>query len=235
MKLQPIDAAKQYITDNFPNSDAAILAGSVVRGEATSTSDLDILVFDNSIQKSYRESLIDYDWPIELFVHNFESYKFHWNENVDRGRPSMPRMIAEGLILKDHETLAKIKAEAVEVLKNGPAALTEEIIRMKRYFITDLLDDLIGSVVRSETIYVANALVEQLHEFVLRVNRQWIGSSKWIDRSLRKWDDDIADQFILALEDIYLENNKTTLVVLTESILAPYGGRLFSGFSLGKE
>ncbi len=235
MKLLPMEAAKLFINTNFPTCDAAILAGSVVRGEATDTSDLDIIVFDNRIKTSYRESITAYDWPIEVFVHSFVSYKHYWNLDIGSGRPSKPRMIAEGWIIKDHESLMKIRTEADDVLKKGPAPWTKETINMKRYFITDLLDDLIGSEKRSETIYIANTLVEHLHVFVLRVNQQWIGSSKWIDRALRHWDVNIANQFILALEDIYLKNDKATLISLTENILSPYGGLFFSGFSLGKE
>ena len=43
---QPIEAASKFIEDHFPKCNAALLAGSVIRGEATETSDLDIIVFD---------------------------------------------------------------------------------------------------------------------------------------------------------------------------------------------
>ncbi|MGE6517417.1 nucleotidyltransferase domain-containing protein, partial [Lysinibacillus sphaericus] len=67
-KLNPIEAAKRFINKSFPNCQGAVLAGSVVRGEETDTSDLDIVVFEKSITSSYRESLIDFGWPIEIFV-----------------------------------------------------------------------------------------------------------------------------------------------------------------------
>ena len=66
LRMKPIDAAQQFIENYFPNCDCALLAGSVVRNEATSTSDLDIVVFDDHVQSSYRESLIDFGWPIEF-------------------------------------------------------------------------------------------------------------------------------------------------------------------------
>jgi len=40
MKIPPIKAAQKLINKRFPTCDAALLAGSVVRGEATETSDL---------------------------------------------------------------------------------------------------------------------------------------------------------------------------------------------------
>ena len=58
-------AAELYIEQFYPNCQGAILAGSVIRGEATATSDLDIVIFDKTLKSSYRESIIKYDWPIE--------------------------------------------------------------------------------------------------------------------------------------------------------------------------
>jgi DHA1 family tetracycline resistance protein-like MFS transporter len=43
-KLDAIEAATNFVAQTFPTCDAAFLAGSVVRGEATATSDLDIVI-----------------------------------------------------------------------------------------------------------------------------------------------------------------------------------------------
>lgn len=75
MRLKPIEAAQQFIFKHFPNCQGSLLAGSVVRGEATDTSDLDIVVFDKDLTSPYRESFIDFGWAIEVFVHNLTSYK----------------------------------------------------------------------------------------------------------------------------------------------------------------
>lgn len=74
-KLTPIEAAHQFVNEHFPNCKGALLAGSVVRGEATEKSDLDIVIFDKNLRTSYRESLIEYGWHIEVFVHTLTSYK----------------------------------------------------------------------------------------------------------------------------------------------------------------
>lgn len=72
-KLKPIEAAERFIKKRFPYCQGAVLAGSVVRGEETATSDLDIVVFEKNLTSSYRESLIEFGWPIEIFVHNLTS------------------------------------------------------------------------------------------------------------------------------------------------------------------
>jgi hypothetical protein len=179
-KSNPIEAAKQLINKQFQNCQGALLAGSVVRGEATETSDLDIVVFDKNLSSSYRESLIDFGWNIEVFVHNLISYKHFF--------------------------------------KNDYA-----------------LDDFIGCTNRAEEIFIANTLAELVSEFVLRTNRKWIGVSKWVVRSLRHYDGEFADYFVEAFDTYYKTGDKYKIIQLVDNILQPYGGRLFDGFSLGKE
>ena len=136
-RLQPIEAAKRFIAEKFPDCQAALLAGSVVRGEETATSDLDIVVFDEKIESAYRESLIEYGWPIEVFVHNFTTYEAFFKEDCERARPSLPRMVSEGIIIIDSGIVMTIKEEANELLKKGPKVWSIKTIEMKRYMITD--------------------------------------------------------------------------------------------------
>lgn len=234
-RLNPFDAAHQFIFKHFPYCQGALLAGSVVRGEETDTSDLDIVVFDKSINSSYRESLIDFGWAIEIFVHNLTSYKQFFEMDYKNAKPSMQRMVLEGIILKDEGIIDSIKEEAKEILDKGPEKWTEEIITTKRYFITDVLDDFIGCNNRAEAIFIANTLAELIQEFELRTNGRWIGSSKWIIRSLKQYDEKFTEQFVEAFDDFYQTGNKSKVIHLSEMVLEPYGGRLFEGFSLGKE
>lgn len=234
-KIEPLLAAHKFINKAFPSCDGALLAGSVVRGEATDTSDLDIIVFDKEIDSAYRESLIEFNWNIEVFVHNLNSYQFYFESDYKRARPSLPRMVSEGLILKDNGVIDSIKFQAEELLSKGPAKWSIETITTKRYFITDTLDDLIGSNDRGEGIFIANALAELVSEFVLRTNDTWIGTSKWVIRSLKHYDVKFAEQFIMAFEKFYKNGDKTEIIKLVDDVLDPYGGRLFNGFSIGKK
>ncbi|SHN17789.1 nucleotidyltransferase domain-containing protein [Gracilibacillus kekensis] len=233
-KISSMEAAKQFMNQNFSHSQGALLAGSVVRGEETATSDLDIVIFDKNLTASYRESMIDYGWPIEIFVHNLTSYKYFIEMDCKAGKPSMARMISEGIILKDEGILVAIKKEAKEKLEKGPEKWSDEMITQKRYFITDALDDFIGSTNRAEDIFIANNLAELVHEFVLRTNCQWIGSSKWIVRALKQYDEKFTEKFIVAFNAFYETEEKKTVIQLVDNVLQLYGGRLFEGFSLGK-
>lgn len=202
-KISPIEAAHLFINKYFPNCQGAVLAGSVVRGEGTDTSDLDIVVFDKSLNSSYRESFNEFGWPIEVFIHNLTSYKHFFELDYKAAKPSMQRMVWEGIILKDKGIIQSIKLEAKEILDKGPDRWTEEIITTKRYFITDVLDDFIGCKNRAEEIFIANTLAELIHEFVLRTNGQWIGSSKWIIRALKNYDEKFTEEFVDAFDTYY--------------------------------
>lgn len=233
-RLHPIEAGKTFILERFPHCQGALLAGSIVRGEGTETSDLDIVIFDQILPTSYRESLIEFGWPIEIFVHNLTSYKEFFEMDCKSAKPSMPKMVSEGVVLKDEGVIQAIKMEANELLQKGPDKWGEEIIRTKRYFITDTLDDLLGSTNRAEELFTANTLAELVHEFVLRTNGRWIGASKWIVRALRQFDPAFTIEFVAAFDHFYRTGDKQKIVQLVEKILEPYGGRLFAGFSLGK-
>jgi hypothetical protein len=233
-KYNPYKAAKMFSDENFSSSEIVLLGGSVIRGEATDTSDLDIVIIDENIQSAYRESLFAYGWPIEVFVHNKKTLVEYFKIDCERARPSLPRMVAESAVIKDNGFSSSLKEQAQVMLNEGPSEWDSSMVRMKRYFLTDQLDDFIGSTNHGETIFIAGALAESLHEFVLRTNKRWIGSSKWIVRALTEYDPDFAKEFVEIFSRYYQTGEKDHVISLVDFILKPYGGRLFEGFSLGK-
>ncbi|WP_018932420.1 hypothetical protein [Gracilibacillus lacisalsi] len=113
-RLSPREAAGKFIQNRFRNCQGALLAGSVIRGEATKTTNLDIVIFDCNIQAAYRESIIDLGWNIEIFVHNLTSYKDFLASDCESARPSFPRMVVEGEVIIDKGIITSIKNEAKE-------------------------------------------------------------------------------------------------------------------------
>ncbi|WP_353477944.1 nucleotidyltransferase domain-containing protein [Halobacillus sp. ACCC02827] len=95
-RLEPLEAVKRIIDERFPACDAAIVAGSVIRGEGTATSDLDIVLFERERQASYRTSFFAYGWPMEVFVHSFLSYENYFESDREGGQPSLQQMVSEG-------------------------------------------------------------------------------------------------------------------------------------------
>lgn len=233
--MKATEAAKKIIEVQFPNCDVALLGGSIARGEETQTLDLDIVIFDHTLSSCYRESFVRYGWPVEVFVHNFTSYQAFFKGDCQRGRPSLPQLVVESIVLKgSKKSVISLKREAQQLLDQGPELWTEEVIRQKRYFITDVLDDFIGATKREEELFIANHLANLLHEYVLRVNKQWVGNSKWFMKTLRTYDEKFAKQFVTAFDYFYRTGEKKELIYFVERTLESYGGRLFEGFSIGK-
>ncbi|MBS8264254.1 nucleotidyltransferase domain-containing protein [Mesobacillus boroniphilus] len=231
-KLSAFETAKKFVEESFPDCDAALLAGSVARGEATVTSDLDIVIFDKNLPSAYRESLIAHGWPIEVFVHNLQSYKLFFESDIKRARPSLPRMVAEGMVIRKNEFLPEVIDEAKRIIRKGPEEWTKKEIEFKRYFITDTLDDFIGSNNKGEGIFIAGTLAEQLQEFVLRTNKRWVGKSKWVVRELNHYDPIFTEKFVEAFSQYYQTGKKQMVIEIADLVLKPYGGRLFEGFSV---
>jgi hypothetical protein len=229
------NVANAFINEHFPTCNVAILAGSYVRGDQTATSDLDIVVIDDSYQSSFRQSFIYEEYPIECFVHNNKSLLDFVNSDIQRARPSLLKMIVEGVILIDDGSASSLKQKMNKLLSDGPTSLTEEQKQLKQYFLTDLLEDFEGATKREEEIFIAMRLAESLHEFILRMNNKWIGSGKWVYRALKKYDQYEADNLYQAVDSFLKDNNKVPLINLTDNWLNQFGGRLFEGFQLGSK
>ncbi|MBO8155611.1 MAG: nucleotidyltransferase domain-containing protein [Bacillaceae bacterium] len=59
--------AKRIIQEHFPGCRTALLCGSHVRGQGTATSDLDLVIIDDTFQTSFRESFLFQNKPVECF------------------------------------------------------------------------------------------------------------------------------------------------------------------------
>ena len=230
--MEAFEAAQAFVKHAFPTCDAAFLGGSVVRGEATVTSDLDIVVVTPEKQAAYRQSSYASGWPVEAFVHTPASYREFFASDVQRRRPSLPRMCAEGIILMDRDGSAqRIKQEAQALLDQGPAPLSAAEVMRLRYHLTDLLDDFVGSVRPAESFFIAATIAELATELTLGHHRQWIGKGKWVLRALVAFDAQLAHQLTYAFECFSQRGEKEHLLVFAEDALELVGGRLFDGYS----
>ena len=136
MRLENIEAAKLFVERHFAKCDLAILAGSTVRNAATSTSDLDIVIIDRTLNDSYRESFVEFGWPIEVFAHTPETITMWIEKDIIRRKPSMPCMILEGLLIRGSQPyLEELKHQSETRIGNGPAQYTDEEDLTERYFI----------------------------------------------------------------------------------------------------
>ena len=235
MKISNNKAACLFIDKYFPQCYLSILAGSTVRGESTTTSDLDIVIIDINLTNCYRESFYEFGWPIEAFVHNKESLIKWIEKDILRRKPSMPNMICEGvLITGNNKYLNELKSFSSNKIKEGPKPYSIEEDLTERYFITDLLDDFIGSQNHIDDIFILNELLDKIINYQLVKSNNWIVHNKRIQSSSIKLNQEIANKYIRAINEFYLNQNKNEILELIELVLLENGGRVFESYSIGK-
>jgi hypothetical protein len=116
-----------------------IVSGSIVRGEAGPTSDLDIVVVHREPWRVRDQKRFN-GVPAELFVNPPDRIRSYFaNEHRD-GRPCTAHMLVTGEIVDGDDVVHALVREAHEWLAK-PIAFTEAELAAKRYFIVDSLDD----------------------------------------------------------------------------------------------
>ena len=211
---------------------ALFVAGSLVRGEGTANSDLDLVVVFPSLKAAYRESFRFAGYPVEAFVHDPETLEYFFVE-VDRacGIPALPQMVAEGLEVPAANTLSQaLKRRARTVLEAGPPALDAEGEARLRYVVTDVLDDLREPRSYQELLGSGAQLFEVLANYYFRSRGLWSARGKAIARGLIRNDPAFADAYHRAFEQLFKAADPSQVISLTERLLESRGGLLFDGY-----
>jgi predicted nucleotidyltransferase len=230
-RVSPPDAAAAIADERYPTADLVILAGSVSIGRATPTSDLDLVVVSvKDDDAPYRESFTALGWPAEGFVHTPESVRAFIRMELAERERSMARMVSSGLVIRDTGKLAnRLRAEAQAVIDAGPPQVDDEELALRRYGVTDGLDDVRGDPKGDETLLTAANLAREAAELHLTLARAWIGTRKWLLRELRETDPAFADRFVYAIR-AHAGGDVTPLMALAGDVLEASGGPLFDGY-----
>lgn len=229
-----IAAAKAIHKERYADAEVIFLAGSLVRGEGTSTSDLDLVVVFGSLPNAYRESFRFGDWPVEAFVHDPETLAYFLHK-VDKpsGVPSLPTMVCEGIeIPQSSEFSRALKVAAASVIAEGPPSWARTDIDSSRYAITGLVDDLREPRSRAEQVATATALYAALSNHFLRRRGVWSAKDKTIPRQLRKIDASFSEKFDAAFNALFERGDSEQVIALVGQVLGPEGGWLFEGYFL---
>ncbi|HEY0689454.1 MAG TPA: nucleotidyltransferase domain-containing protein [Kribbella sp.] len=236
---EAVEVARRLVAERFPQARAAWLGGSVARGAATSTSDLDITVLLSGPPAPMRESLRYADWPVELFVHTETSLAHYCRKDRDRRQPSMMRLVGESIILVDATEVGclahRLQADCVTQVEAGPDALSADELAMLKYRVSDLLEDLIGADSNDIRAVVAASLWQEAAALLLTGDRRWSGTGKGLLREVAAYDSDCGTAHAIALVDGLRAaacGDPAPLTTETDKILSAYGGRLFAGFHL---
>jgi len=232
MGSQIIAVANSIHADRYKNAVAIFAAGSIVRGEGTPFSDLDLVVVYTQLPYAYRESFKYGGYPVEAFVHDRATLEYFFLE-VDRpsGIPALAQMVVEGIEIPGSSELSRtLKRRAAAVIEAGPPALDTESERRMRYVVSDLLDDLRAPKSRDELIGTGARLYEQLADYHLRRRGLWSAKGKAIPRVLRQTDAALCTVYCYAFEELFGRGNPQMVIRLAEDLLSDSGGPLFEGF-----
>ncbi|NEB08740.1 nucleotidyltransferase domain-containing protein [Streptomyces coelicoflavus] len=229
--MDAIEAARAVVAEQHPQARTAFLGGSVATGRRTATSDLDVVVLLHGAPAPYRESLQYADWPVEMFVHTEATWHAYIERELPTRRSPLLWMCAAGLLLFDTDGLgARLAAHARTLTAAGPPPVSAEEIDDRRYAITDLLDDLVGSDDPSERLFIATELVRRTGELGLAVSGSWGGGGgKWLARRLETTTPELNARLHHGLREV-LDGRADPLVTVVDEVLEQAGGRLWVGY-----
>ncbi|WDZ78838.1 nucleotidyltransferase domain-containing protein [Ensifer adhaerens] len=226
---EALAAAEAVLAARFPKASFAIVAGSILRGEGTASSDIDLVVLHETVPAAWRESFHSHGFPVEAFVHDAETLNWFVDQDAAGGRPVLLDMLADGVAIGPGlARAAALQAEARHRLGAGPVPLTPEQRDALRYQITDLVDDLRDPRAAAETRAIAAELMTPLADLMLRGRGRWSGRGKWLPRLISRMDEGLAERFDAAFRQA-AEGRAADLIRLAEEELERHGGLLFDG------
>lgn len=231
-RIAPVEAGRRIYTERYAGARVLFVAGSVLRGEGTPSSDLDVVVLYESLPNAYRESFVFEGWPVEVFVHDPETMNSFFQESDKAlGRPSLASMVFEGREVPEaNQFSAEMKRRAQLFLEAGPPRWNEEEFRLRRYELTDALDDVRHPRSDEELVASGCELYQLAADFYLRSRNEWSASRKAIPRRLREVDARFASSFTQAFDSLFALKKQAAVVKLVEEMLEPFGGLLFEGY-----
>jgi len=219
-------------SERYKEAAAVFWGGSLARGTGTATSDIDLVVVYKKLPNAYREAFVQEGLPYDVFVHDISTLRYFFEKmEIASGMPALMNIILEGHeIIQPTEFSAEIKKLAAEYWALGPSKWSEKDIEKARFFITDVLDDIIAP--KSAHMQMASSawLYEALGQFYLKSNGKWSASGKALAKRIGEEDPKLAKDFECAFSTVFKTGDTKLLIELVEKILKPFGGRLWGGF-----
>jgi hypothetical protein len=226
-----VEVVREIHATRCPDAPVILAAGSLIRGEGTASSDLDLVVVYPSLANAWRESFRFAGYPVEAFVHDPGTLEYFFTEDRASGVPALAQMVFEGVEVPTSHALSRAaKARAGSILAAGPPPLDAAHEARLRYGVSDSLDDARAPRTGDELMAIGARLYEQLADYHLRRLGRWSARAKGIPRALRALDPDLAARYADAFTRLFAHGDATPVIRLAEDLLAPAGGPLFDGY-----
>jgi len=227
-----IKITKQILDDRYPDADVIFLAGSLLRGEGTPYSDLDLVVIFEQLPHPWRESFNFQGYPVEAFVNDPETLNYFMNEiGRPSGHSSLAHMVSEGVEVPGPTKISlSLKRITADLIAAGPPKLRDEDERKLRYTITNLIDDIRLPRSKEELVASGAELYGALANYYFRANGLWSAVNKSIPRRLGKANPELCSRFREGFDQLFAGGKSDKVIALAEEILKRHGGFLFDGY-----
>jgi hypothetical protein len=224
-----VGLCERFVAQEFPDAEIVVLAGSTARGGRTASSDIDVLIIGNRLFADDNTSLAaTYAFGgeiFEVFAYTHDGYSDWAIGGVSQHRPVIVQMLVEGVEVRGGDALTELRDKWNARLAEGPLVSQHELA-MRRYAVTDLLDDLRDAVDPLEQNFIAWSLFQKVAELMLLTERHWIGTGKYLPRRLRELSARRADSLASPL----LRADFAAFATCVDEELARAGGRVQAGF-----
>lgn len=225
--------AADIYAQRYADATVVLLAGSVVRGESTQHSDLDLIIIYDELDQARRESFFYDGWPVEAFIHDPKTLDYFFRK-VDRlsGVPSLCNMVIDGIEVSEPNNITnEIKTLARSVIEEGPPVWNDVDRTNSRYAITELVDDIRSPRSVQELQATLMYLYPALADHFFRSRGIWAAKGKSIPRKLATIDPELANQFTSAFDTALTTADTNAVIQLSADLLESDGGFHFEGNS----
>jgi predicted nucleotidyltransferase len=228
MNLAPL--VERFVDTHFPGAVVVVVGGSAASGNRTATSDIDLLIIGpEQMFENGRDSLAAmYEFVgelFEVFAYTRDAFDRWAVHDLTDFKPVLQSILLDGIEVRGEALIAELRSEWRPVVEAGPR-IDHAALALRRYTITDMLDDFGDASDELEKRFLAAKLLEGLAELILMSNGQWIGGGKWLIRRLRAWDTDRANE----LAAPFMAGDLPAFAKLAALELERLGGRVQAGF-----
>jgi len=225
--------ARRFVAAYYPQALAAFLGGSAASGEATDSSDLDILILlpEEWASASFVETVTFEAQLVEVFVYGRDALLPWLTKGRNEGRPVLDSLIAFGVSLVPGDVADCMAADSRAVLDAGLAPIDAEQLDRRRYVLSALVDDAAEATDLGVRTVVSWAAWKEAAELAQLWTGRWAGTGKWLLRELRA----NGDPFGLAAWADQGGRDTDALLTSCSALLDEVGGSLQSGYVRGEK
>lgn len=217
MEASPLYTARELLNSRYKNALGLFIGGSVVRGEASDYSDLDVIVILPKITSPFRESFFFKEWTVEAYAFDLEHLEEYFQKTAPvLGVAEIHQMVLEGIAMGQPDVLELVKSKAQFYYEQGPQPLDGAELTFKRYQLRAFADDLRDPRDRTEILSSGSLLYQGWADYHLRAQRNWSAHGKTLQKLLKKADLEFYNLYQSAFDELFSHSKPESLVALLD-------------------